>query len=519
MNIKEAKEQIIYTVQTYLTRNRQGQYAIPLPRQRPLCLMGPPGIGKTAIVEQVAQELGIGLVAYSMTHHTRQSAIGLPVILEKSYGGKACRVSEYTMSEIIASVYDMMEETGRKEGILFLDEINCVSETLAPSMLQFLQYKVFGRHPIPQGWVVVTAGNPPEYNHSARDFDMVTWDRLRRIDVEPDFRVWKEYGRQQGLHPAIMTYLETRWNDFYRVEATVEGKRFVTPRGWADLSESIVLYEQRGLPVDATLVAQYLQDPQTAQTFALYYDLFCKYQSHYQVEKILEGKAPADIRQRAAEAPFDERLALIGLLLDGVFASLREQAARERLPPLLLGQLKEKYGRDFVITGREDLHNYGALAGATYRCEAAPADKPEQVFTALVSQSRYRKVIDDYAIWFYKEEAEAPVLAFCKEFDYVLDQRVSLEMPETSVTWTGEDSLKFFLNNSGAYVKIVLRLEDGKDVDFYAAQIQDFLSRVKEDVEIMMKVGAPRTEEELAEERAKREAEEKANDPDSEVLP
>lgn len=224
----------------------------------------------------------------------------------------------------------------------------------------------------------------------------------------------------------------------------------------------------------------------------------------------------------------------------------------------LLGQLKEKYGRDFVITGREDLHNYGALAGATYRCEAAPADKPEQVFTALVSQSRYRKVIDDYAIWFYKEEAEAPVLAFCKEFDYVLDQRVSLEMQETSVTWTGEDSLKFFLNNSGAYVKIVLRLEDGKDVDFYAAQIQDFLSRVKEldcdlllqaraektyiyhrelsilkgfdpasipledireDVEIMMKVGAPRTEEELAEERAKREAEEKANDPDSEVLP
>ena len=127
MNIKEAKEQIICTVQTYLTRNRQGQYAIPLPRQRPLCLMGPPGIGKTAIVEQVAQELGIGLVAYSMTHHTRQSAIGLPVILEKSYGGKACRVSEYTMSEIIASVYDMMEETGRKEGILFLDEINCVS--------------------------------------------------------------------------------------------------------------------------------------------------------------------------------------------------------------------------------------------------------------------------------------------------------------------------------------------------------------------------------------------------------
>ena len=67
-----------------------------------------------------------------MTHHTRQSALGLPFIVRKTYGGKEYNVSEYTMSEIIASVYDLMEDTGVKEGILFLDEINCVSETLAP---------------------------------------------------------------------------------------------------------------------------------------------------------------------------------------------------------------------------------------------------------------------------------------------------------------------------------------------------------------------------------------------------
>ena len=99
--------------------------------------MGAPGIGKTAIMEQIAQELQIGLISYSMTHHTRQSALGLPFIVRKNYGGEEYSVSEYTMSEIIASIYDLMEVTGLKEGILFLDEINCVSETLAPSMLQF----------------------------------------------------------------------------------------------------------------------------------------------------------------------------------------------------------------------------------------------------------------------------------------------------------------------------------------------------------------------------------------------
>ena len=64
----------------YFSKDEFGEYEIPLERQRPLFLMGPPGIGKTAIMQQIAQELGVGLVSYSMTHHTRQSAIGLPAL-------------------------------------------------------------------------------------------------------------------------------------------------------------------------------------------------------------------------------------------------------------------------------------------------------------------------------------------------------------------------------------------------------------------------------------------------------
>lgn len=136
MNISEAKKYIKDSVKIYLKKDEEGAYRIPLVRQRPVFLLGAPGIGKTAIMEQIAQELGIALVSYSMTHHTRQSALGLPFIVHKEYGGLSCDVSEYTMSEIIASVYEVMEKSGIHEGILFLDEINCVSETLAPSMLQ-----------------------------------------------------------------------------------------------------------------------------------------------------------------------------------------------------------------------------------------------------------------------------------------------------------------------------------------------------------------------------------------------
>ena len=192
MDIASAKQQIKNTVQIYLQKDALGRYRLPLVHQRPIFLLGAPGLGKTAIMQQVADEMGLGLVSYSMTHHTRQSALGLPVIVEKEYGGKHYQVSEYTMSEIIASIYAKMEATGLSEGILFIDEINCVSETLAPTMLQFLQCKTFGNQAVPAGWVIVAAGNPPEYNKSVRDFDIVTLDRVRRMDIEPDLPVWKD---------------------------------------------------------------------------------------------------------------------------------------------------------------------------------------------------------------------------------------------------------------------------------------------------------------------------------------
>ena len=142
MNIKRAKEEIKNTIEAYLLKDNYGEYVIPQVRQRPVLLLGAPGIGKTQIMEQVAKECGVGLVAYTITHHTRQSAIGLPFVSKKAFGDREYTVTEYTMSEIVASIYEKMEKTGLKEGILFIDEINCVSETLAPAMLQFLQCKV-----------------------------------------------------------------------------------------------------------------------------------------------------------------------------------------------------------------------------------------------------------------------------------------------------------------------------------------------------------------------------------------
>ena len=328
MNIREAKEQIKNTMKLYFLKDGEGKYRIPPERQRPVFLLGPPGIGKTAIMAQIAEELGVGLVSYSMTHHTRQSALGLPLIEHADYGNGDVPVTRYTMSEIIASVYDEMAETGKKQGILFLDEINCVSETLTPVMLQFLQYKTLGQHKVPDGWLIVTAGNPVEYNRNAKEFDIVTIDRLKRIDVEPDLQAFREYALKKFVHPSILTYLSIKKANFYFVRTTASGRRFVTARGWDDLSDIITLCEENDVPVDKRLIIQYLQDDDIAEDFAQYYALFSKYRSDYEVDMILEGKESVDIVKRATAASFDERIALISLLL-GKCASGEKDIVRE----------------------------------------------------------------------------------------------------------------------------------------------------------------------------------------------
>ena len=385
MNIKQAKEEIKHTVMAYLSKDEQGEYRIPVIRQRPILLMGPPGIGKTQIMEQIAMECKIGLVAYTITHHTRQSAVGLPMIKEESFDGTTYPVTEYTMSEIIASIYRKMKKTGQKEGILFIDEINCVSETLAPMMLQFLQCKTFGNQAIPEGWLIVAAGNPPEYNKSVREFDVVTMDRVKKIQVEPDFDAWREYAYAKGVHPAVISYLNTRPANFYKMESTVDGKNFATPRGWEDLSRLIRVYEKLEKTVDKDVVVQYIQHPQIARDFASYLELFYKYRTDYQIDEVLSGHIDDILVKKAAHASFDEKLSVTGLLLsrlNKVFGNVQEEeeklasifdilkeakkpllGAQKEQPLVYLEDVKKRFQSDSLakkkagLLSREDIHH------------------------------------------------------------------------------------------------------------------------------------------------------------------
>lgn len=477
MNIKEAKNYIKDTVYAYLKKDEFGDYRIPVEKQRPVFLIGSPGIGKTAIMSQIASELDIALVSYSMTHHTRQSALGLPFIKERSYGGETVSVSEYTMSEIIASVYDTMEESGIREGILFLDEINCVSETLYPSMLQFLQYKVFGKHTVPAGWVIVTAGNPPEYNRAVRQFDVVTLDRLKVIEVEADYPAWKSYALSRSIHGAVMGFLESNKDSFYKVETTAYGKTYVTARGWEDLSDMIKLYEEDAKPVNDSLICQYITDEKVAKDFAAYYDLYNKYKKQYDVEAIFAGKLTDETAKAASSAPVDERLALTGLLVDTLQSEMRDILGVHRV----LKQIRPGVSGIASAKGDEAAEKLDALTEAARTLIARKK--------RAGSLSNTEKTHNKRILRFYTDAKSR--IANGDDIKDIYNEKVKALKADTDNEQVRIDNLfqgmeKIFGAESNEMLVLVTELTLGKDTAEYLA---DFPSGAYERYNSVLKVG------------------------------
>ncbi len=265
--IEKAKEAVANGIKGYLLKDEKGNYVMEEVNRLPFYLEGRPGIGKTQIVRQIAEELGIGYVSFSLVHHTRNSLLGLPVITELESGDKYTR---YTMSEIIAKVLEQAAQ-GKKEGILLLDEFPCMSETIWPTMLAFLQTKNIGTHHLPEGWVLVLCGNPPAYNKTARTFDSAVMDRIRKLEIVFEPTVFSEYGKKIGIHEAILDYLEVHKDNTYRYENKSGSMELVTCRGWENLSHMIYAYEKLNQKIEKEDVEQFIKSEGIALDFYQFY--------------------------------------------------------------------------------------------------------------------------------------------------------------------------------------------------------------------------------------------------------
>lgn len=312
VSIAEAALSLERICKTYLERNNDGGFVIPVNRQRPIMLIGPAGIGKTDIPKQTAEKLGIGYVSYSITHHTRQSALGLPKIIEKDYNGSMTLATEYTASEIVSAVYEMIKTSGKNDGILFIDEVNCASETLSAPLLQLFQNKTLGQSRIPDGWILVMAGNPPEYNKSVKEFDAVTRDRLRIINIAPDADAWLAYADRRCLNSTVVSYINADKSKIYGFDSAAA--QVVTPRGWEELSINIDSFVRHGFEITREFIAQFIGIPSISMEFYDYYKMLLEYITEKDIDSIIYGKASDKFIKSIQSCGYNIRYMLISCL-------------------------------------------------------------------------------------------------------------------------------------------------------------------------------------------------------------
>lgn len=269
LTVQQAKKELMKGIQSYLLKKEDGKYMLEEVNKLPFYLLGAPGIGKTQIVGQVAEELGIGFASTSITHHSRNTVLGLPVITELiGKDGDNVKYTKYTMSEILADVQERYEK-GEREGILLLDEFASMAESLIAPMLAFLQTKNIGNYVLPEGWIIVLCSNPPSYNRTAREFDTAIMDRVRVINIEYSAKEFISYGMEKNLHKTILEYLRIHKSHTY---ICTSGKgEFVTTRGWENLSHCISAYETMNMEVNKEVVMQYIKSGEVAHSFYSYY--------------------------------------------------------------------------------------------------------------------------------------------------------------------------------------------------------------------------------------------------------
>ena len=292
---------------------------IPQIRQRPVLLLGAPGIGKTR---------------RSWSRLRRSAASGSSPIRSRTIRGRVrsvCRLSrsdEYGGQGIRRDgIYDERDCQRRSiikwsrpdfnggHSSLSMRSTACLRRC-APAMLQFLQCKMFGNHAIPQGWVIVAAGNPPEYNKSVREFDVVTMDRVKKIEVEPDFAVWKEYAVTESVASGSHCLSDVRGRRIFtgwRRRSTVENLPHreagrISRRCFMSMSSCKKIW----IGMWSCSIFSMKRSPKILQTI---WSCIINIQMDYQLDAVLQGKIDPLLLKKAGNASFDERLSVLSLLL------------------------------------------------------------------------------------------------------------------------------------------------------------------------------------------------------------
>ena len=200
-------------------------------------LHGRPGIGKTEIVQQLADRVGALLFDLRLTTIEPQDLRGLPY-----YDHAAQKTVWYPPEDL--------PDDPKRPAILFLDELTAAAPSLQPSVYGLLQERRVGRHRLPETTFIVAAGNGVEDGAIAYEMGTALSDRLVHLNLRAEASDWlARYALPKGLHPAVIAFIRTRPDLLETTEDALRRGQMIacTPRSWARVSTILCAVSDRRL--------------------------------------------------------------------------------------------------------------------------------------------------------------------------------------------------------------------------------------------------------------------------------
>lgn len=269
---------LAYTV----TQNELSELLLNISPIRPVFIWGAPGIGKSALVQKFADDVGLPCVSLLGSQLAPEDIIGIPQIDGET--------SRFMPPKMIA----------RKEPyVLFLDELNACSQEVQKAFYSLIHERRIGEYHLPKGSVVIGAGNRSQDGAIVKTMSTALINRMFHVQLKADPHQWLEWAYSEGLHSWVTDYIEQRPDHLFSEPPKTE-EPYSTPRSWHMLSDALKEYGagERELPESTLRVLAY--GSVSAKHAGMFIAFIKQIKNKNLLSEIIKGDAkfPSDPSQR-----------------------------------------------------------------------------------------------------------------------------------------------------------------------------------------------------------------------------
>lgn len=196
--------------------------------KRPVFLWGPPGIGKSELVEGITADLGGYMIDLRLGQMEPTDIRGIP-FYNKDTGKMDWAPPVELPDEDTASQYPIV--------VLFLDELNSAPASVQAAAYQLILNRRIGKYRLPDNVVMVAAGNRESDKGVTYRMPTPLANRFIHQEMKVDFASWQEWAVMNKIHKDVVGYLSFAKQDLYDFDAKSASRAFATPRSWSFVSQ------------------------------------------------------------------------------------------------------------------------------------------------------------------------------------------------------------------------------------------------------------------------------------------